>query len=438
MLKISFSSILNRHWLSSLIINQSNMENIWKNWQEFNKTIEGKKVVFFGVADDWFKKTFKYSSPDLDYIVDNNPTRKGKKYFVNEKYGEKDVKSPEVLKDKDDNTYIVITSGAYLSIVPQLESFGFQAGKDFCCTPALNNLKIIADFDDCQTKLLICSSEHQIYSELDKDKDENSGGGLYLYDMAKREHKKLMHGSFHQIIDRGDKYYILDEKRGCLVVDRDFQVTKEFGFEMDSFSHGLAYCPRRKQIFIAKAGLDKISVYDEKDYSHITDIALSEKTAKFKKDMHHVNDIIVKDDYLYLSIFSHSGNWQDGIYDGGIAQINLDNYDQRHILVDDAWMPHSVIFIGNNIHYLDSMNSILYQGSKKVLGKFSGFLRGLDFDGRFYYIGQSESRYFDRLAGIKAYISLSGGFYIFDEKSKAGKFFQLPTRQIRNLMIYND
>ncbi|MBI3291054.1 hypothetical protein HYZ76_02100 [Candidatus Falkowbacteria bacterium] len=414
------------------------MENIWKSWQEFNQTIAGKKVVFFGVADDWFKKTFKHSTPDLSYIVDNNPTRKGKKYFINEKYGELDVKSPEVLKEKDKNTYVVITSGAFLSIVPQLESFGLTSGKDFCCTPAMNNLKIIADFDNCRTKLLICSSEHPIYSELDKEKDSQSGGGLYLYDLATRSHKKLMSGSFHQIIDRGDKYYILDEKRGCLVLDRNFEVTKEFGFEMDCFSHGLAYCPKRKQIFIAKAGLDKISVYDEKDYSHVTDIALSEKTEKYRKDLHHVNDIYVKDDYLYLSIFSHSGNWQDGIYDGGIAQISLDDYSIRHIMVSDAWMPHGVTFIGNNIHYLDSMNSKLYQGNKNVIGTFSGFLRGLDYDGKFYFIGQSESRYFDRLVGIKDYISLSGGFYMFDPVSKAGKFFSLPTRQIRNLMVIKD
>ena len=237
------------------------MENIWKNWSEFNQVIKGKEVVFFGVADDWFKRTFKYSRPNLIYIVDNSPTRKGKKYFVNNQYGELDVKSPEVLKEKNDNVYIVITSGAYLSIIPQLESFGLRAGKDFCCTPAMNNLKIIADFDGCQTKLLICSSEHPIYSELDKNQDNNSGGGLYLYDLAVRQPKKLLAGSFHQIIDVGDKYYILDEKRGCLVVTKNFEIIKEFGFEMDSFSHGLAYCPKRKQIFIAKAGLYKISVY---------------------------------------------------------------------------------------------------------------------------------------------------------------------------------
>lgn len=412
------------------------MENIWKNWPEFNQIIKDKKVVFFGVADDWFKKTFQYSNPNLVYIVDNNPTRKSKKYFVNEVNGELDVKSPEVLKNKEKDIYIVITTGAYLSVIPQLESFGLVAGRDFCCTPALNNLKIIADFDNCQTKLLICSSEHPIYSELDKEQDKNSGGGLYIYDLKKREAKKVLAGSFHQIIDLGDKYLILDEKRGGLEVTKDFQITKEFGFEMDSFSHGLTYCPKRKLIFIAKAGLDKVSVYRLAGYEHVTDIILSEKSRRYQKDTHHVNDIWVQGDYLYASMFSHSGNWPNGVYDGGVLEVDLENYENRKILISNAWMPHSVCFIDNELHYLDSMNSILYRGSKKILGEFSGFLRGLAYDGRFYFIGQSESRYFDRLAGIKNYISLSGGFYMFDPISKAGRFYSVPTRQIRNLMIY--
>jgi len=410
------------------------MENIWKNWNEFNQIIKDKKVVFFGVADDWFSKTFQSSDPNLVYIVDNSEARKGKKYFVNAKYGSVDVKSPEVLKNRKNDVYVVITSGAYLSIVPQLESFGLKPGKNFCCTPALNNLRIIAEFEECKTKLLICSSEHKIYSELDKEKKK--GGGLYLYNIAEKKYEKLLEGSFHNIIDAGDKYYILDESRGVLVVTKDFKIKKEFGFEMDSFSHGLAFCPKRNRIFIGKAGLDKISVYDAKNYKHLADIPLSEKTYKYKRDLHHLNDLFVKDDYLYVSIFSHSGNYQIGIYDGGILQINLDDYKIRHILINNAWMPHTICFFGNELYYLDSMNGILYKGDKQPIGRFPGFLRGLDSDGRFFYVGQSEARYFDRFEGRIDYISLNGGFYMFDEKTKAGKFLSMPdVRQIRNLIV---
>lgn len=409
---------------------------MWKSWSEFNSTIDGKKVVLFGVADDWYKKTFKRSKPDIAYIVDNSPTRKGKKYNINEYYGEVDVKDPEVLREKSEDEYIVITSGAYLSIIPQLESFGLVAGKDFCCTPALNNLKVISDFEHCDTKLLICSSEHKIYTTIDSNKDmDQTGGGLYLYDIAKDEPKKLLSGNFHQIVDLGDKYLILDEKEGIHEVSKEFEITKTFGFRMDSFSHGLAVDQENRRIYMARSGVDLITVFDLDTYEEIEDIKISEKSDRYSRDMHHMNDLWVHKGYLYVSLFSHSGNWQNGIYDGGILQIAVDDYSIRHQLVRDAWMPHSVTFIGDELYYLDSMRSKLMKGDKSELGQFSGFLRGLATDGRFFFVGESESRYFDRLAGVRNYISLTGGFYMFDTDSKAGRFYNLPTRQVRNIMV---
>ncbi len=411
------------------------MFTLWQDWKEFNQSVKDKRVVFFGVADDWFEKTFQYSNPNLAYIVDNSESRKGKKYMVTDKKSEFDVFDPEVLKKKDADIYIVITSGAYKSIIPQLVSYGLKPGADFCCTPALNNLKILGDIDACTTKLLICSADHKIYTELDKGK--SGGGGLYLYDIALRQSTKVLEGTLHQIIDAGDKYYVLDEVRGGLVVSKnDYTVVKEFGFEMDAKSHGMAYSPERKLIFIAKSGLDKISVYSSETLDHVTDIMISDKYTYYKKDMHHINDLFVTDRYLYVSLFSHSGNWSWGVYDGGIMEIDLDDYAVRRPLITNAWMPHSPKFIGSELFYLDSMRSILYRGNQRIVGEFSGFIRGLAHDGEYFYVGQSESRYFDKLKGIKNYISLNGGFYLFDEVSKAGKFYSMPeTRQIRNLIV---
>jgi hypothetical protein len=410
------------------------MDEIWKSWTEFNGLIRGKDIVFFGVAPDWWDKTFQSSDPNLSYIVDNSETRIDTSFFVSNHYGELEVKNPMVLKKKADNVFVVITSGAYHSIYPQLVSYGLVPGRDFCCTPALNNLRIIADINSHTAKVLICSSDHKIYSDLDDGK--TFGGGLYLFDTSSRELKKVLDGTFHEILDIGDRYIILDEIKGVLEVSKEFEVIHEFGFEMGSRSHGVAYCPDMNLVFIAKSGLDKISVYDAKTYELQYDIELSEKNKKLKQEQHHINDICVKDRYLYVSIFSHSGNYPRGFYDGGIFEIDLDDISNRRILVNNAWMPHSIKFFGKNMHYVDSMNSILYQGDKKILGEFSGFIRGIDFDKKYYYVGQSESRYFDRLAGIKNYISMNAGFYLFDADSKAGKFFGIPQlRQIRSLLV---
>lgn len=411
------------------------MKNIWLKWNAFNTEIKGKKVVFFGVAECWFTKTYEKSSPQLEYIVDNSPMRIGSKIRVNDLYDSVLVKNPEeLLKDKG-SIFVVITSGAYESIIPQLERYGFIAGKDFCCSPALNNLRVIGDIHNHKASVLLCSSDHQIYSDLDKK--ANVGGGLYRYTTEDNNVVKLLDGTFHQIVELKDHYLILDEMKGVIKVSKSFEVEHVFAFEADSRSHGLAVSLTRNEIYVGKSGVDKISVYNLKTYEFIKDIKLSDKYDRLKCEQHHMNDLIEKDGYLYVSMFSHSGNFPKGVYDGGIMEIDIET-GERSVIINDKWMPHSVCFINNELTFVDSMNSHLYQGDKKKIGSFTGFIRGIDFDGKYWFVGQSESRYFDRLEGIKNYISMSSGFYLFDEYSKAGKFFQTPqVRQVRNLLVEN-
>ena len=73
------------------------MDEIWKSWTEFNGLIRGKDIVFFGVAPDWWDKTFQSSDPNLSYIVDNSETRIDTSFFVSNHYGELEVKNPMVM-----------------------------------------------------------------------------------------------------------------------------------------------------------------------------------------------------------------------------------------------------------------------------------------------------------------------------------------------------
>jgi len=404
------------------------MEEVWKNWKELNQITKGKDVVFFGVSEDWVVKTIDNSGINPKMIVDNS------KAWIGEKFKGIQINAPDAL-NKLDKKYVVITSGGYSSVIPQLVSYGLKPGKDFCCSPALNNLRIISELHDCDTKLLISSPDHKIYSELDEDSE--IGGGIYVFDIKKNKLTKKLNGTFHQIVKTDDGYYLLDEMEGGMKVTKDFKIVKKgIGFEKGSRSHGIAFCPKRKLIFIAKSGLDKISVYDANNYEHIRDIMMSDKMEKYDRPQHHINDVYVHKDYLYVSLFSHTGNYQRGINDGGILEIDIDDPDKRNVLINGAWMPHSVCVIGKDICYLDSMTGNFYKSDRNIVSTFSGFVRGLDFDGKYYYIGQSETRYFDRLRDHTNYISMSAGIYLFDEDSKAGKFFSMPQiRQIRDLVV---
>ncbi|MEA3346891.1 MAG: hypothetical protein U9Q21_02240 [Candidatus Auribacterota bacterium] len=403
-------------------------DEVWKSWSEFNKAVRGKEIIFFGASDDWTAKTLQKSSIESFYFVDNNETLHGSSFFNTQ------VKNPEILKTKAKDRFVVITSGAYESVYPQLVEYGLKPGSDFCITPALNNLKAITDVHNHEATLLISSPDHKIYSNLDKD--SSVGGGLFTYNIKTMECNRVLDGTFHQIMDTGKEFYIADEKRGICRVSRDFKLLDTYGGGEGDKPHGIAYCPERNLVFLAKTGKDIICAYDVKTKKLKFEIKFTDKIKKAGKPGHWINDIFVKGDYLYASMFSHTGSYLDGVYDGGVQQIKIDNPDERHVLMNGLWMPHSVCFFDSEICVLDSMYGYFYKTDKKVIGDFFGFIRGIAYDNVYYYIGQSETRYFDRLKGIRKNIGMNAGFYLFDEETKAAKFFTIPKlRQVRDIVV---
>jgi hypothetical protein len=328
-----------------------------------------------------------------------------------------------------EQNYVVITSGSYESIIPQLLD-ELQPGVHFCISPALNNLKTISEIHAHEATLLVSSPDHRIYSGM-----EEPTGGLYLFNTKDPfNYEKVLDGTFHQIVKIEGGYLVADEHRGACFIDEDFKLEHTFGEEKGGLCHGIAYCTKTNRVALGYSGLDKVVLSIDGDGIY---------TFGFR-DKHWLNDLCIHEDYLYVSLFSHTGNHLKGIYDGGILQIDINQappvpriYFERHVLLNDIWMPHTVRFFGNQIHYLESMTGKLYRTNKKVLGEFPGFTRGLGYDGSYYYVGQSEARYFDRLE--TKHIAMSAGFYMFDEETKASKFFSMPTiRQVHDLLVIDD
>lgn len=402
-------------------------EECWKTWREFKKTIHKEPVVFFGATRDWAAKTLEQCDVNLVGIVDNH--RHGM-----EMYG-RVVDRPDELHNvrlqSDGYYYVVITAGSYESIIPQLLEMGYKPGENFCISPVLNNLRTISEIHSHEASLLVSCSDHRIYSGM-----RESTGGLYLFNTKDPLiYRKVLNGTFHQMVKtEAGTYLVADEDRGICHVSKDFSLLRVIGGEKGGLCHGIAYCPEIDVIALGSSGLDKIVLY--RGWQEIHEIRFPGK--------HWLNDLCIHGDYLYVSLFSHTGNHLQGIYDGGILQVDLNTNAppprlpyERHKLLDDVWMPHTVRFFGNQIHYLESMTGKLFRTNKKVLGEFPGFVRGLAYDGSYYYVGQSEARYFDRLE--TKHIAMSAGFYMFDEETKASKFFGMPTvRQVHDLLVIGD
>ena len=393
----------------------TNYELAWMTWLDFRKVTSEKRVVFFGVSDDWTQKTQSMAKLNLVYYVDNSSS------WIGSKWKDMDVKSPETLKSDIENCFVVITSSAYESIIPQLIEYGLSPGVDFCVTPALNSLKIITQIHSHQSKLLISSPDHQVYSGLGSRIGLSGGadslGGLYVYDIGTQDCVKVLDGTFHQIVDTGDEFYVAEEKRGVCRVSRDFELVDSFGVEPGMKPHGIAYWPDRNIVFLGHSTFDKVVGFDAETKEQVFEIELTNKYRKDGLPHHWINDLCYKDGYLYISMFSQSGARAEGVYDGGILQIDLGNIENRYVLVNDAWMPHTVRFFDSQMCYLDSMNGLLYKSAREVIGEFPPFIRGLAYDGVYYYVGQSEVRNFTALKGTTKLIAMTAGFYMFDEET---------------------
>jgi hypothetical protein len=98
-------------------------------------------------------------------------------------------------------------------------------------------------------------------------------------------------------------------------------------------------------------------------------------------------------------------------------------------------MPHSVSRFNGKLCYLDSMRGELYDNTWNCQGRFPSFVRGLDYDGCYYFIGATEHRYPEKLKGISLNISLDTGLYVFDAETKMSRFLELRQAEAVHSLI---
>ncbi len=402
------------------------MQDIWKSWTELKKICANRKVIFWGRSEDWVPKTLpQFPDGQEIYIVDSNPAYDGST-FMN-----LDVHLPAVLENEHiDNIYIVITGGVYESIAESLDDLGYTPGKNYCCTPAIRDWGLLQEIREYDRNIIVSCSD---YSEKGGKRHSKLGGGIYVCNTRDNVFEKKIGGHFRQVVKVDDHFFVTEfvEKR-VYVLSSDFRKVDELLLDQSPGevekpnACGIAYHPGKELVFIANAGEDAISVYEKNDFKRVETIHFSNKFEKLGSEQHHINDICTADDSLLACCFSLSGNWKRGIHDGGLLQFDIDDLQKEpETLMRDLWKPHSVQYFDGHVCCLDSMRGDLWIGNR-IEGNFPGFARGLTYDGRFYYIGQSEDMYVSRLFGVKQNIMCNAGVYLFDIGNKVSRFFSFP------------
>jgi hypothetical protein len=394
-------------------------DEIWLSWSEINQIQARRDLVFFG-RGEWMGKSIPYLAKPAAYVVDNNRYEQGQEEAGLQIY------SPERLKEENpDGIFVIITTTSFPDVDRQLRSYGLRPGVHYCISPSLKNFQVTSRVNQHrQTIHFTCSDQ------------PDQGGGLYSYDIATREKKKLLEGLCHGIVQSDKQIFMVDDLVGIRVMNSELETTKILDMPAKSRPHGIAHCPNRNIVFVNFSGRDAIGMYKVDSGEFLGEISLSEKFQKTGVAQHHINDSCVYGDYLYVSMFSCSGNWKIGMYDGAILQFDIDSRKCLGPVATDLWMPHTPIVINGVLHYCDSMRGIVTDTTWRVMTQFNGFVRGITYDGTYFYIGQSAHRYLDRREGTTNNISLDTGIFLVDAVNKVSKFYSIPDLTDINSVVF--
>ena len=142
--------------------------------------------------------------------------------------------------------------------------------------------------------------------------------------------------------------------------------------------------------------------------------------------MHHCNDNLAIGNSLYVSMFSSSGNWKNDVFDGCIAEFDIESGERLSDICSGLYMPHNVKHFNGSLHVLDSLPGHLRFNNLSIQGTFPAFTRGLAYQSGLYYVGQSKNRNYSKVLGISNNISIDCGVVVFNPELKASRFLQFP------------
>jgi hypothetical protein len=375
----------------------------------YNKNINKKKIVLFGAGLVAKKIIENFDKSKISFILDNNKQLHGST-FENLK-----VFHPKKLNKIDEKKYsVVICTTSFIDIFNQIKILNKKL--DINISHYLKDRIHIEYLQNLNKKILISSGLPAL---------NKGGGGLFEINLKgdKFSIKKVYSGTVHGVIKYKGGYAISDSTNGVIIMDKNYNITKKGLYPPRTRAHGIS-CDENNNFYVACSMTDQIKIFN-KDLRFKGSISISEKFKKTKLPQHHLNDILIKNGNLYVSMFSLSGNYKNNIYDGGVYEIDLQSKKIQSFIYSNLSMPHSIKYINDSFCILDSLNGDLIIGSDRV-ANFHGFSRGLSFDGELYFIGQSRNRNFSMINHIKQNISIDNSIIIFDRKNKIYRTIFLP------------
>ena len=373
-----------------------------------------RKITLFG-SSEIARKTFrKISKERIACVVDNSKNLQGSNFE------DIIIQNPN---DIPNHSYILICSTAITPISEQLIKMGFTPEKDFTISPILNDLLIIEELENLKSDFYFTSGNAPL-------ENEPYGGGLYhiSFDKEYQEVRKVYSGSCYGTIKYGKKIIFIDTDNGIMSYDPHLNEVKNIAkTPANSRAHGISYNDANKCFYISCSNLDGVIEYNS-EFQETKRFLLSDKLEYHGNSMHHCNDNFSTGNSLFVSMFSSTGNWKKGVFDGCIAEFDIRTGKRLNDIKQGLYMPHNVCEINGMLQVLDSLPGHLRTENFEILGTFPAFTRGLAYKNGYYYVGQSKNRNFSKVIGVSNNISVDCGIIIFDPNTKVSRTLKLSNR----------
>ena len=372
-------------------------------------------LVFFGAGYIADKTILKHQVRPA-FIVDNN---------VDIQSTYQDAIPIVSLLDVSKDSNFIITSTSISEIENQLIAFGVLPQYIFV-SPVLSEHYKISLFEDQYFDLLFTSG-------LQNRSQQSSieGGGLYRLTGKFDDFNisKILSSPSHGIKKKGNHLYIVNEDVGVAKLDMSLNVVDTFSLPKAIRPHGIDFCPETDTwVFTCSYG-DCLTVHNN-CFEEIDRIYFSNKRSYFgNKPQHHTNDICVSGRLAFCSMFSLSGEFKRGMYDGGVLIIDLIERKVVGSMFGQLSHPHNIQVYDSEYWILDSFNQNVFKGSTIYSSGYTSFLRGLDFlkDGSLL-LGQSKNRNFSSIKNISTAPSfLDTSIVVLSSDRSIAKTLPLPS-----------
>ena len=404
-----------------------------KNSLIFNlnyKHPKNKKFYFFG-SGDIATKTLRDIKKTIRILgtFDNKKSLQGVITRDN-----LEIFNPKSIKKIDKNKiHIIITTSSYDQIIKQLKTYKLKQGDHYSISHRLKGQNILDNIQNHKCSLSFASATF-------KQNSKYVGGGIYnLYlDGTKWRVEKKLSGPCYCIIRVKNRYIISMAEKGILICDLKFNILKQKRINRSIRFHGISYSKKFESYFVACTNRDKIIMFDKNLNFIKKEFFLSNKPNPEDISYYHCNDCFVRNNYLFVSVFSVTGKYKSDKFDGGIIKFDIRTGKKISVIKNDLLMPHNVVYLNDQIHIIDSLRGNLVYDNFSNKATFLGFSRGIDYHNGYYFVGQSRNRQASKIKSINNNVSADTGIMIFDKKNKISRFLNVNNKisEIHSILVH--